>query len=41
MPLDPAASGLTLLVIDTRARHELSDSGYAARRLACEEAARG
>jgi galactokinase len=31
--------GLTLLVIDTRAAHELVDGGYAARRAACEEAA--
>lgn len=40
VPLDPAAAGLALLVIDTRARHELTDGGYAARRHACEDAAR-
>ncbi len=39
VPLDPAAAGLGLLVIDTRVRHELTDGGYAARRRACEEAA--
>ncbi len=40
VPFDPAAAGLALLVIDTRVRHELVDGGYAARRLACEDAAR-
>jgi len=40
VPFDPAAADLTLLVIDTRARHELTGGGYAARRLACEDAAR-
>jgi galactokinase len=39
VPLDPAAAGLTLLVIDTRARHALTDGQYAARRQACEQAA--
>jgi galactokinase len=39
IPLDPAAAGLTLLVIDTRARHALTDGRYAARRQACEQAA--
>ena len=39
VPLDPAAAGLTLLVIDTRARHALTDGRYAARRQACAEAA--
>jgi len=39
IPLDPAAAGLTLLVIDTRARHALTDGHYATRRQACEEAA--
>jgi len=34
-----AAAGLTLLVIDTRARHALTDGQYASRRQACEEAA--
>jgi galactokinase len=40
VPLDPSASGLTLLIIDTRARHALTDGGYAARRQSCEDAAR-
>ncbi|HEX9540867.1 MAG TPA: galactokinase [Streptosporangiaceae bacterium] len=40
VPLDPAAAGLALLIIDTRARHALTDSGYAARRRECEAAAR-
>ena len=39
VPLDPAAAGLTLLVIDTRVRHALADGRYATRRQACEEAA--
>jgi galactokinase len=39
VPLDPAASGLRLLVIDTRARRELADGRYARRRQACEQAA--
>ena len=40
VPLDPGAAGLTLVIIDTRARHELTDGGYGARRRACEDAAR-
>ena len=40
VPLDTAAAGLDLLVIDTRARHELTDGGYASRRKACEAAVR-
>jgi galactokinase len=40
VPLDADAAGLALLVIDTRAHHELTDGGYAARRVACEDAAR-
>ena len=32
--------GVDLLVVDTRARHALSDGGYAARRADCTEAAR-
>jgi galactokinase len=40
VPLDAAAAGLVLLIIDTRAQHELTDGGYGARRQACEEAAR-
>jgi galactokinase len=39
VPLDPAAAGLALLVIDTRARHALGDGRYAERRRACERAA--
>ncbi len=39
VPLDPAAAGLALLVINTRARHALTDGGYADRRRACEDAA--
>jgi galactokinase len=40
VPLDPRAAGLALLLIDTRARHALTDGGYAARRRDCERAAR-
>jgi galactokinase len=40
VPLDPARSGLTLVIIDTRARHALTQSGYGARHIECEEAAR-
>jgi galactokinase len=40
VPLDPGASGLTLLVVDTGVRHALNDGRYAARRRSCEEAAR-
>ena len=36
---DPAAEGLTLLIVDTKAAHTLSDGGYAARRRDCETAA--
>jgi len=39
VPLDPAAAGLTLLVIDTRVRHAHAESRYAERRRACEQAA--
>jgi galactokinase len=39
VPLDPAAAGLALLVIDTRARHALNDGRYAARRRSCADAA--
>ena len=39
VPLDPAAAGLNLLVIDTRAGHALGDGRYAERRRACEQAA--
>jgi len=39
VPFDPAALGLTLLVIDTRVKHALAGSPYAERRRACERAA--
>jgi galactokinase len=39
VPLDPALSGLALAIIDTRARHALTESGYGARHIECEEAA--
>jgi galactokinase len=38
-PFDLAAAGLALLVVDTRTRHKLGESGYADRRAACERAA--
>ncbi len=40
VPLDLAAAGLSLLVVDTRAPHRHVDGEYAVRRRACEEAAR-
>ena len=40
VPLDPAGAGLALLVVDTRATHDIGDGQYAARRSTCEEAAR-
>jgi galactokinase len=40
VPFDPAAAGARLLLINTRARHDLSDGGYGRRRAECEEAAR-
>ena len=40
VPFDPAAAGLALLVIDTGARHALTDGRYALRRQECEQAAR-
>jgi galactokinase len=39
VPLDPAAAGLALLLIDTVARHRHAGGEYAARRAACEAAA--
>jgi galactokinase len=39
IPFDPAAHGLTVLVIDTRVAHSLADGEYAKRRAACERAA--
>jgi galactokinase len=40
VPFDPAAAGLALLVVDTGARHALTDGRYAVRRQECEQAAR-
>lgn len=40
VPWEPAAHGLDLLVVDTRAAHSLTDGGYESRRRDCEEAAR-
>lgn len=40
VPFDLDAAGKALLVIDTRAEHQLVDGQYAARREACEAAAR-
>jgi galactokinase len=39
VPLDPAAAGLELLVIDTGTRHAIGDGRYGERRQACEQAA--
>ncbi|PFG35193.1 galactokinase [Sanguibacter antarcticus] len=39
IPFDLAADGLALLVVDTRAAHQLVDGQYAARRTTCEAAA--
>jgi galactokinase len=40
VPWDPAGHGLRLLVVDTRAYHELTDGGYESRRDDCERAAK-
>jgi galactokinase len=40
VPFELEAAGLTLLVIDTKAPHQLTDGLYGERRSACEEAAR-
>ncbi|MGM7424824.1 galactokinase [Cellulosimicrobium sp. CpK407] len=40
VPFDLDAAGLALLVVDTRAEHQLVDGQYAARRATCEDAAR-
>jgi galactokinase len=40
VPFDPATGGAGLLLINTRARHELADGEYGRRRAECEEAAR-
>jgi UDPglucose--hexose-1-phosphate uridylyltransferase len=39
IPFDLAAAGLALLVVDTRAEHQLVDGQYAARRATCDAAA--
>jgi len=39
VPLDPAAAGLVLLVLDTKVHHALADGAYGERRAACERAA--
>jgi galactokinase len=38
IPFDPAASDLSVLVIDTRVTHSLADGEYAKRRASCEKA---
>ncbi len=40
VPFEPAAAGASLLLINTRAKHHLSDGEYGERRAECEEAAR-
>jgi galactokinase len=40
VPLDLAAAGLAVVVVDTRTPHRLTDSEYGRRRAACEAAAR-
>ncbi len=40
IPFDPATAGLALLVVDTRAPHQLTDGLYGQRRDACSAAAR-
>lgn len=40
VPFDLAGAGLTLLVTDTKATHQLTDGGYGERRSDCEQAAR-
>jgi galactokinase len=39
VPFDPDATGLSLLVINTRVSHALGEGAYAERRRSCEEAA--
>ena len=39
VPLNPAATGLALTIIDTGARHDLGDGRYAQRRSECDRAA--
>ncbi|MDQ1628167.1 MAG: galactokinase [Actinomycetota bacterium] len=38
VPLNPAASGLALLVVDSRVHHEHTDNAYGDRRRSCEQA---
>jgi galactokinase len=40
VPFDLSAHGLSLLIMDTRAKHALGDGQYAQRRASCEKAAR-
>ena len=40
VPLDLAAAGLAIVLMDSRAPHQLTDGAYAERRRACEDAAR-
>jgi galactokinase len=40
VPFDPAAARIRVLVIDTRAKHELTDGEYGSRQAECQEAAR-
>ncbi len=40
VPFDPAAAAAGLLLVNTRAEHELTDGEYGRRRAECEEAAR-
>ncbi|HEY5879128.1 MAG TPA: galactokinase [Nakamurella sp.] len=40
IPFDPAARGLTVLVVDTRVAHSLADGQYGKRRASCEQAAK-
>ena len=40
VPFDPAAAGASLLLVNTRAKHDLVDGAYGQRRAECEEAAR-
>jgi galactokinase len=40
VPFDPAAAGARLLLINTRARHDLTEGQYGRRRAECEKAAR-
>ena len=39
VPFDPAAARTRILVIDTRAKHELTDGEYGSRQTECQEAA--